>query len=111
MLISSFADIDPLNHPQKHSYICFASLLFFIYILFTSINNSLIGNLQNETELGIHGVGLLGVDSKEGGIKVTNILQFTVPLWKTIKTLRKKKTALGGRQNWVNPVSPRWKKQ
>lgn len=73
-------------HLPKKCYICFAFLFFFYFYFFTSINNSLIGNFQNETELGIHGVGLLGVDSKEGGIKVTDILQFTIPLRKTIKT-------------------------
>lgn len=55
-------------------------------ILLTSIHNCLISNLQHEAELRVHGVGLLGVDSKEGGIKVADVLQFTIPLRETIQT-------------------------
>lgn len=54
--------------------------------LLTSIYDGLVGDLQHETELGVHGVGLFGMDSKEGCIKVANVLQFTVPLWKTVQT-------------------------
>lgn len=55
-------------------------------LFITSIKDGLIGDLQHETQLWVHGVGLLGMDSKESCIKVAYVLQFTIPLWKTIKT-------------------------
>lgn len=48
--------------------------LFFFLVFFTSINDSLIGNLQHKTQLGVHGVSLFGVHSKESCIEVADIL-------------------------------------
>ncbi len=49
-------------------HICF-SLLFL-----TSIYDSLVGDLQHEAELRVHGVGLFGVNSEEGSIKAADVL-------------------------------------
>lgn len=52
----------------------------------TSVHDGLVGDLQHEAELWVHGVGLFGMDSKEGCIEAADVLQFTVPLWEPIQT-------------------------
>lgn len=45
----------------------------------TSVHDGLIGDLQQQPKLGVHCVRLLGVDSKEGGIELGQVLQLARP--------------------------------
>lgn len=61
----------------------------------TSIHDGLISNFQQEAELGIHGVGLFRMDSEKCCVKMTDVLQFPVPLWETVKTWRSRDQGSG----------------
>lgn len=73
-MLFSFTIIFSIHITVLHQSALLTDCFFFSSFFFTSINDSLIGNLQHKTQLGVHGVSLFGVHSKESCIEVADIL-------------------------------------
>ena len=54
-------------------------------LLHTTVQDGFVGDLQQQSQLGVHGVGLLGVDSEERSVEAADVLQLAVPPGKTVQ--------------------------